>query len=310
MLARRAYGKGATLTFAEAALAYMQSQGESRFLAKILRHFGPDLLIDDVDNAAINNAAASLYADAAPATINRQLITPISAVITMAADEGLARHRRFKRRKTPKMSKRWLTPEEAERLIDAASDHLRPILFCLLGTGARTSEALGSEAHFYYPNTNEIWLPDVKNDHPRMLRMPDRARAGIDASDPPDVGPIFRTPKGKPYVLRRNGGGQISAAFAKARDAAGIEASVTPHTCRHTWATWYYAATKDFGGLLDLGGWQKADMAMGYRKIAPGDLGARLLDYGWDFANLDTRRRKNEAAYFGRVENPQAAHKM
>lgn len=283
LLARRVHGKGATLTFAEAALAYLQAGGEARFLGPIIEHFGPDTLVEDVDNAAVNSAAAALYAEAAPATVNRQLITPISAVITMAADEGLTRHRRFKRRKVPKSSCRWLTPEEAERLIDAADDHLRPILYCLLGTGARTSEALGVEAAFYYPNTSEIWLPETKNDHPRMLQMPSRTRDAIEASGPPDVGPIFRTPKGRPYVLRHNGGGQIQAAFNKARDAAGIDPAVTPHSCRHTWATWYYAATRDFGRLLDLGGWQKADMAMHYRKMAPGDLADRLTAHGWDF---------------------------
>lgn len=291
LLARRAYGKAQTLTFAEAALSYMQGGGESRFMARILHHFGPDTLIDDVDNAMINDLIAKHCGHLAPATINRQVITPISAVVNMAADEGLTRLRKFKRRKVPKMGKIWITPEEAERLINAASDHLRPILFCLLGTGARTSEVLGLDAAFYYPNTNEAWLPDTKNGHPRMLRMPERAARAIDASNPPDVGPIFLTPKGKPYVLRQNGGGQIAKAFNDARDAAGIDPAVTPHKLRHTWATWYYAATRDFGGLLDLGGWEKPEMAQGYRKIAPADLADRLLAHGWDFENLDTRRR-------------------
>jgi hypothetical protein len=34
---------------------------------------------------------------------------------------------------------------------------------------------------------------------------------------------------------------------------------------------------------MDLGGWDKADTANRYRKIAPDDLGARLLAHGWDF---------------------------
>lgn len=287
ILARHAYGKAATLTFAEAALTYMQSGGQARYLPRILHHFGADTLVDDIDNGAINTAAAALYPDAAPATINRQLITPISAVITMAAANDLTRHRIFKRRKVPPGRTRWLTPEEAERLIGHADPHLVPILFCLLGSGARVSEALGTQAQFFYPNTREIWLPDTKNGHPRMISLPARACDAILAADVPDTGRIFLTPKGKPYLLSADTsdhrGGQIKAAFDKARDAAGLGADVVPHSLRHTWATWYYSATKDFGGLLDKGGWQKSDMAQRYRKIAPADLPGRLLDYGWDF---------------------------
>ena len=58
---------------------------------------------------------------------------------------------------------------------------------------------------------------------------------------------------------------------------------------RHTWATWYYAQTRDFGGLMDLGGWRKADMANRYRKMAPASLVQDLLEAGWDFT--DQRRR-------------------
>lgn len=67
---------------------------------------------------------------------------------------------------------------------------------------------------------------------------------------------------------------------------------VTPHVLRHTWATWFYAQTRDFGTLTDQGGWSKADMANRYRKLAPDDLSERLLKHGWDFrAYLPKDRR-------------------
>lgn len=289
---RRALGKAATLTFAEAALTYMDAGGESRFLRPIINYAGAETMLADIDNNWINGAAREIYPTAADATINRQLITPVSSIYTMAADEGLVPYRRFKRRKVKKKAVRWLTPEEAEALLAHADDHVRPIIACLLGTGARTSEALGVEAHFYYPATGEIYLPEVKNTHPRMLRMPRRALDYIQASKPPEAGRIFLTPAGRPFVIRENAGGHIQHAFNRARDAAGLEAKgprkVTPHTCRHTWATWYYSATKDFGGLIDLGGWEKADMANHYRKNAPADLADRLLDHGWNFTELGT----------------------
>ena len=44
-------------------------------------------------------------------------------------------------------------------------------------------------------------------------------------------------------------------------------ASITdfsPHTCRHTWATWHYAKYKDLQKLMDEGGWSSLAMVMIY----------------------------------------------
>ncbi|WP_158263655.1 tyrosine-type recombinase/integrase [Aliiruegeria haliotis] len=75
----------------------------------------------------------------------------------------------------------------------------------------------------------------------------------------------------------------MAEAFNKIRRAAGLVNDVVPYTLRHTWATWFYAQTKDWGDLLDQGGWNRSDTANRYRKIAPADLGNRLLAHGWDY---------------------------
>lgn len=282
---------GPALTFAQAALNYMETGGEVRFLGRIIRHLGPDTLLDSISNATIGEAARALYPSASPATINRQLITPISAVVNMAADENLTPRRKFRRVKGDRIRTRWITPEEAERLLNAAQPHIRPILLTLIGSGARVSEALTMQAPFWYPATGQIWIPDTKNGRPRMVSLPGRAADGLRSADLPETGAIFRTPKGREYVVTGESGGQIASAFRKACNAAGLGRDVTPHTLRHTWATWYYSQTRDFGGLLDLGGWQKADMAQRYRKIAPADLPDRLAAHGWDFNTYEQQDR-------------------
>lgn len=290
ILERGAFGKAKTLTLAEAALTYMDAGGESRFLGAILKYAGPETMIEEIDNSWIRKAAAAIYPDRAGNTINRQLITPISAIVSMLADEGLATPRKFKRRKGENIRTRWLTPEEAEALIAHAAPHIRPAIGFMLGGGCRCAEALGIEMKHFYPATAEAWLPDTKNGRPRMVQLPGRGLELVRALPLPDAGTICRTPRGRAYVQRANGGGQISAAFAKACTEAGLDPKeVTPHVLRHTWATWFYAQTKDFGGLLDLGGWQKADMAQRYRKIAPADLAGRLRRAGWDFTQLGER---------------------
>ncbi|SIO37054.1 Phage integrase family protein [Rhodovulum sp. ES.010] len=287
ILERVTLGRRATVTFAEAALTYLESGGEGRFLAPILAHFGPRFRLVDLDNEALNAAARALYPTAAPSTINRQLVTPVSAVYQMAADDGLVPPRRFRRRKVDDARLRWLTPDEAERLIAAADARTAVQIEFLLGTGCRVGEMIALQRADLHLDTGEAWIGRAKNGRPRMVRLPTRTRRLLAATGLPEAGAVFRTPKGMPYVQRANMGGQIQAAFNAARDKAKLEAKgprrVTPHTLRHTWATWYYAQTRDFGGLMDLGGWEKADMANRYRKIAPAWLADELRAKGWVF---------------------------
>lgn len=297
LVERHAFGRAATLTFAEAALTYIEAGGERRFLAPIARYFGAKTKLTEIDNDAVNRAARRLYPNAAPATINRQLITPISAIVTMAAADGLCPPRRIRRRPGDQKRLRWLTPEEFERLIDAADPHLVPVLAFLIGTGCRTGEALALERALFYENSREAFIPHTKSRTPRMVRFPNRTLEIMQAAEIPAAGPVFLTPRHRPYVLRDHGGGQISGSFRKACNTAGLGRDVIPHVLRHTWATWFYSQTRDFGSLLDLGGWAKADMANRYRKIAPRDLGERLLQYGWDYRDGTAPIRREVLTY-------------
>ena len=282
VLERHAFGRNAHLTFAQAALTYMESGGEARFLGPILVHFGRDTLLADVDNAAINAAARALYPDAAPATINRQVITPISAVINMAADDGLCPPRRLKRRKTPQGRMRWLTPGEANALLGALDARTAAQVAFLLGTGTRTGEMLSLDRTDLDLEAQEAFIAQSKNGRARRVLFPTLTKRMLSTQSLPDVGRVFRTPNGKPYVIRDGGGGQIQGAFNAGRDAAGLGADVTPHVCRHTWATWFWAHNKDLVQLMARGGWETASIALDYTKLAPASLARDLFEAGWD----------------------------
>jgi integrase len=277
--------------FHAAARRYIEDGGEARFLPPIIRHFGPDTMIEEIGEAEIVEAGLALYPDRAPDTIRRQVRVPISAVLRAA--QGRRRRPSTDTRRT-----RWLTPEEAERLLTAAAQltlprHTAPEPYtlakiaALLGSGMRTGECFAAEVQHWIPATRQLWIPaelegaGKSSAAARHVRLPERSVALM--GELPEVGRMFRTPYGKPIQLRAGGGGQMQSAFNRARDAAGLGRDVTPHVLRHTWATWYYAQTRDFGGLMDLGGWSKADMANRYRKLAPDDLADRLLAHGWDF---------------------------
>jgi hypothetical protein len=270
--------------FWEAAKGYVNDGGEARFLPKLISYFGQHTTIDEIGEIEIITCAVSIYPDAAPDTHRRQVRVPINAVIRWARGE-----RRRPRTDNPRV--RWLTPEEFERLLEVSDNHLIPKIAFLIGSGCRTGEMVALDSRDWRPQTKQAWIAGEEMGAgksftaTRYVRLPQRS---VDLmGNLPEDGKLFRTPKGEAYKLRVRGGGQIMGVFNKARDAAGLEKEgpnkVTPHILRHTWATWFYAQTKDFGGLMDLGGWSKSDMANRYRKMAPDDLADRLYKYGWDF---------------------------
>jgi hypothetical protein len=73
--------------FAGAAIRYMESGGVRRYVAPLLRHFG-DLPIDQLDQQAIDRAAAALYPHGANGTRMRQVYTPISAILLVGDPPG------------------------------------------------------------------------------------------------------------------------------------------------------------------------------------------------------------------------------
>jgi len=274
------------ISFAKAAQLYQANGGEARFLPKLIRYFGHDIPVEEIDEAVISKAGIDLYPDAQLDTVRRQVRVPIRAIQNFVA--GRRRQKSADNRRV-----RWITPEEAERLIHVASnpasvglrdprlETLRKIAF-MLGTGAGPGETMSLDGWGWNSTTREWWLSGTKTVYrPRFLVLPQRT---IDlVGEISTMGLAFRAPNGQPYKIQPNRGAQMAVAFRKVRDGAGLGPDVVPYTLRHTWATWFYAQTKDWAALLDQGGWGRSDTANRYRKIAPEDLGNRLLAHGWDF---------------------------
>jgi integrase len=273
------FGRKATTTFLEAAISYLESGGEKRFMAPLIKHFGTDPL-GKIDQAAIDRAAKALCPNSAPSTVNRQVHTPVSAVLKHAAGRGWCEHRQIKRPKPPKGRTRWLTPAEADRLIDACSPHLRPLVIFLFYTGARLAEALYLDWRQLDLDRGEVRFLETKNGDPRGVPLHARVRAAL-AELKHRGGEVFRRPDGQPYMRKVDGGGQIKTAFKAACRRAGIT-DFTPHGCRHTWATWHYAANRDLVGLMHLGGWRSEKMVLRYAHMNVSHLAPSIAVLPWE----------------------------
>jgi integrase len=255
------YGRIATVSFAEAALSYLEQGGSRKFLEPVIQYFKTTPLAK-IDQAAIEAGAAKLYPSATPATRNRNFYTPTLAVLHHGGARPIV-----KRPKLPKGRVRWLTIEEAERLINATADHLRPLVIFLLYTGARVGEALWLDWRDVDLRRRHVTFIKTKNGEARGVPLHSRVVAAL-ANLPHRDGEVFRRPDGLAYVRSKgiedtSAGTRIKTAFRCAVARAGLD-DFHPHDCRHTWATWHYTANRDLGALMRLGGWKSTAMVMRY----------------------------------------------
>jgi integrase len=303
LLTRSIHGDAAVRKFAEAVVSYEAAGGDAQHLHPILLHFGPKMRLSAIGQGEIDACAEKLYPKASAATRNRKVYTPISAVLHHAARKGWCAKPVIARPKGHDTERvRWITYEEAERLLEAAAPHIRPLVIFLLSTGARLSEALYlewedvdlSRAHVTFRPTD---ARGIKTDEARGVPLPARAVAAL-ANLPWDrKGFVFRRPAGKIHKSGRvwlryesregEGGGQIKTAWAGMCRRAGIS-DFTPHDCRHTWATWHYRANRDVGALMALGGWKTPAMVFRYTHINTAHLApSQAKVWGEKFAEVE-----------------------
>lgn len=256
------------MQFSQAALSYLEHSGDTRFMKPLLLHFGSTKL-SAIGQQELDRAARTLYPDRAPSTLNRQLYTPVSAVLHHAAKRGWCEVPKLDRPSEPPGRVRWITKTEAEALLSACAPHLRPLVMFLLYTGARVGEALWLDWKMVSLERAHVSFTDTKNGTSRGVPL-HPVLVGALSANTVRVGEVFRRPDGRPFSPLNeqddgdtSAGGRIKKAFASAVKRAGLR-DFRPHDCRHTWATWHYQANHDLGALQALGGWKTLSMVMRY----------------------------------------------
>lgn len=275
------------LTFRQAKKLYLQAKPEARFLEALDRFFG-DTLVTEITNAEMRRAANALYPTAAPATIRRQLYTPMKAVLNFAAEEDLCAAPRLKSPSGGNKRTEFFMPDQADGIVTAMMREpnvfLAALVTFLFGQGVRMGEALTLDGTDVSLENRIAILRDTKNGEERRVTLIPRVVAAL--STLPTVGipgPVFRRFDGYPFRSGQDNGGQIAKPFRRAVTAIGLDPTrFTPHVCRHSWATWFYAQTKDVRRLQDEGGWKSGEWQR-YTKLGTTNLGESARKRGWDF---------------------------
>jgi integrase len=256
---------GTEMTFAGAALSYMRGGGDKTYLTALIEHFG-NTAISQIGQDEIDEAANKLYPGRSPATLNRQVYTPVSAVLRRAG-MVIALHR--PKGAQGRMIVEWLWPEQANRLFAAAREidvEFGILLMVLCYTGMRLSEALdgmkidkldldGEDAYAYVPKT--------KNGEPRPVFLPPHLVAALRAHPRGLNRPGER-------VFRFSKNGYIYGLLRESAAKAGVRLPERAafHIFRHTYGTWLRRyAGMDTRGLVGTGAWKDRKSAERYAHV-------------------------------------------
>lgn len=156
---------------------------------------------------------------------------------------------------------RWLTPEEAGRLVDAAREEVNPhqpkgtlprvfrFVLLALGTASRKSALLEAKRAQVQLEGNLIEL------NPAGRAQTNKRRPRVPISDwlRPYIDDIMAQIPDDPEAYLLDHAGSIRTAFENAVSRAGLGREVTPHVLRHTKATWMAQAGVsmfDIAGVL------------------------------------------------------------
>lgn len=261
-----------SITFEFAAGAYIEGGGDDRFFGKHdpnadVWHGGLIAIlgqkpIADITQQDIDRAAVTLYPDAGAPTRNRQVYTPVSAVLKHAGIEM-----KLRRPKGWRGSARvdWLQPEQAFRIFAAADRkdaEFGAFLRLLCYTGMRLGEALALTCDKMMLHEAFAYVTQTKNDDPRGVHLPPVVVAAL-ANHPRGL------ERGKKKVFRFRKCGRLYTWLAEVKAEAGADVAFCSfHTFRHTWATWMrrYAGL-DTRGLVGTGAWRDPKSAARYEHV-------------------------------------------
>lgn len=239
---------GPEVTMAQAALAYRQAEKPDRFLARIEDHWR-DTKVRDIKPGAIRQSALTLYPNATGATRNRQVIVPTQAIINHAASLGWCAPIKVERFKVEAKSKSPADWQWVRAFMAEASPHLGALCVFMFGTGARIGEAVALTWGDVDLAQRTALIRQTKIGAERRAHLPGPVLAAL-ANIPGERGAAERVFQ---YLDAQN----VKQVWEAAIKRAGIT-RLTPHSCRHGFATTLLRKGHDVKTVARMGGWKDA----------------------------------------------------
>ena len=221
-----------------------------------------DHWLDDINTEAIAQLARQFrHAGMKPGTINTRT-GHIMAVLHAAKRWGwLAAVPAVRRLPVTERRLRWLTRDEADRLLMELPAHLAAMMRFSLATGLREQNVCGLEWTQVDLDRRIAWIHADQAKARKVIPIPLNADAVVVLREQHGQHPRWVFTYSGHRVTRANNGGWHSAL-----QRAGIE-NFRWHDLRHTWASWHVQAGTPLPVLKELGGWASLDMVLRYAHL-------------------------------------------
>lgn len=223
-----------------------------------------DFTLDQVSRDLIDDLAdKKLKEGVKPSTVNRMLEV-VRAMLRKAEKEWgwLEKAPAIRMRKEDSKRIRWLSKEEAGRLIQELPSHLADLALFSLATGLRKSNVTQLQWNDVDLEKRHALIHADQSKTQKAIPVPlnDTALSVIRKQLGKHLKHIF-TYAGKP-ILQCN-----TKAWKKALSRAGIE-NFRWHDLRHTWASWHVQNGTSLQELQQLGGWTSFEMVLRYAHLS------------------------------------------
>lgn len=257
-------------TWNEAAVRWLKEQSHKASAKEdVAKLRWLDRYLRDKELTAINRALIDRISDAKLAdgcsngTVNRVLAL-LRAVLRRCVNdwEWLDRMPKVRMLREPKRRVRFLTHDEAQRLLDELPEHLADMAAFTLATGLRAANVTGLMWSQVDLVRELAWI------HPDQAKARKAIPVPLNAEAVALIGK--QVGKHQTYVFSFRGQAitQVSTkAWYAALERAGI-VDFRWHDLRHTWASWHVQNGTPLYALQELGGWASTEMVRRYAHLA------------------------------------------
>ena len=260
-------------TWDEAGVRWLDEKAHKRSLKddiKMLRWLQPYLRgknLTEIDRSIVDQIVREkMKGRVTPATVNRVLAL-LRSIMRKCVEWGWIDGAPMIRLiPEPKRRVRWLTHQEAEKLMGCLPEHQADIARFALATGLRQGNILTLEWSQIDLQKAICWI------------HPDQAKGGKGIGVPlnTEAQSVLRRQAGKHehrvFVYRGKPVSQVNTlSWRKGLIKAGIK-NFRWHDLRHTWASWHVQAGTPLHVLQELGGWESVKMVLRYAHLAPDHL--------------------------------------
>lgn len=198
---------------------------------------------------------------------------------------------------------RWLTKDEANRLIQCMPESIKPIVTFALATGLRRSNIINLEWQQVDMQRRVAWVnpEDAKGGKAIGIALNDTACKVLRDQIGKHSRYVFvhteskKRPDGTMTPQIRKMRVDDNSGWRAGLKRAGIE-NFRFHDLRHTWASWLIQSGVPLTALQEMGGWESIEMVRRYAHLAPNHLTehARKIDDVFNDNDTNTTQSKNQ----------------